>query len=218
MMNKYLEDKQRDMDMRRRHMDMRSRGMRDRAMGSPMDYGYHEPTNDYYGRSGQDNHYHHPVHNQGMISYENTRTPYDYMQHPYDQRTRMGDYRDYGNYNDYNDYYRGDYRRDYSSNEMEEKYNKDLEMWIEKLKKKDRIGMKEQQVIEHAKNMGVKFDKFDEKEFYAVYLMLVSDYKSLGVEPRTYIKMAKEWLEDDDIARKHSEKVCAYLDKIVLGE
>ena len=216
MMNRYLEDKQRDMDMRRRDMDMRSRGMRDRNMQQPMDYYPNQNMNDqHYGNMPLHDNYHHPVHNQGRISYENTRTPFDnYMQQPYDQSMYRGDY---NSYNDYNDY-RGDYRRDYSSNEMEEKYNKDLEMWIEKLKRKDRIGLKEQQVIEHAKNMGVHFDKFDEKEFYAVYLMLVSDFKSLGLEPKTYIKMAKEWLEDDDIARKHSEKVCAYLDKIVLGE
>ena len=207
MRNRYLDEKQRDMDMRRR--DMIDRNAR---MGGG--YNPFEPIGQYPESQHRDEHYghHYPSHSQGHISYENTRMPYDYR---YDMRGS-----DYGydmrrnDYNDYNDYR----RRDYGSNEMEMKYEKDLDMWIEDLKKKDRIGLPKHQVIEQAKQMGVRFENFDEKEFYAVYLMLVSDYKSIGVDAKTFIKMAKEWLEDDDIARKHSEKVCAYLDKIVLGE
>ena len=194
MRNDYLEDRRRDMLDRRSRMDSR---MNDYDMGREMD-----------------SHYGHGSMNRGNISYENMREPLDH---------RMGrDYRsDYNDYrSDYNDYARGGRRdyNDYSMDKMDKEYQEDLEYWIDKLKQKDRIGIPKRQVLDHAKQMGVKFEKYDEMEFYAVYLMLVSDYTSLGTEPKTYIRLAKEWIEDDDVKRKHSEKVCAYLYDIVLGE
>lgn len=155
------------------------------------------------------------------------------------------DYRDYGDYGDYGDYRRGR-RRDYAdgreyvdpqyydmgydrnvpsyntSGDMnsgeEKKYHEDLERWIEKLKRKDRFNQKMEDVIGQAKQMGVKFDQFTEEEFYATYLMLVSDFKTLSNEPRMYMSMAKEWLMDDDIETSPSEKLCIYFYEIVKGE
>lgn len=37
-------------------------------------------------------------------------------------------------------------------------------------------------------------------------------------DPHHYIVLAKEWLEDDDVQRRGSEKLCAYLYSIVLGK
>lgn len=122
------------------------------------------------------------------------------------------DYRDYRDYNDYNDYSDYDYAKE------DEHYHKDLEEWIQKMKRNDRFGWSKQQVLDSAKQMGVKFDEFDETEFYAIYLAMVTDYKSLGNEPRIYLTLAKEWLMDDDVAMKGSEKVCAYLYSVVKGE
>ena len=105
--------------------------------------------------------------------------------------------------------------RDYD--DMHE-YHKELEAWIHKLKAHDRFGVRKEDILHKAKEMGVQFHDFDEMEFYAVYLMLVSDFKHLSNDPHQYLSMAKEWLEDDDIKRRGSEKVCAYLYTIVLGE
>ena len=66
--------------------------------------------------------------------------------------------------------------------------------------------------------MKVKFEEFSEDEFYAVYLMMISDYPSLANEPHTYLAMAKQFLEDKDIAVSPSEKVCIYMYEIVMGE
>ena len=66
--------------------------------------------------------------------------------------------------------------------------------------------------------MKVDFDEFSEDDFYAIYLMEVSDYPSVSNDPRMYLGMAKAWLEDDDIAVDPSEKVCKYLYEIVLDE
>jgi hypothetical protein len=89
---------------------------------------------------------------------------------------------------------------------------------MHKLKKHDRFGLPKEEILKKAKEMGVKFHDFDEMEFYVVYLMMVSDFKHVANDPHYYLAMAKEWLEDDDIKRRGSEKVCAYLYTIVLGE
>ena len=101
---------------------------------------------------------------------------------------------------------------------MESDYKKDLEKWVDKLKSKDKFKLGFEQTIQQAKNHGVHFSKYTELEFYAIYLAMVSDYTFLGNEIATYIKMAKAFLEDDDMAVTPSEKVCIYMYYIVMGE
>lgn len=146
---------------------------------------------------------------------------YDYAE--YDR----GDYRrydrEYEDERDYRDYeYDREHRRDYDYDEdyaSEKKdYEKKLKEWIQKLKRKDRFGSSKEDIIRKAKSMDVKFDEFDEDEFYAVYLMMVSDYKHVANDPHHYLAMAKEWLMDNDVEMTGSDKVCAYLYTIVLGE
>ena len=127
-----------------------------------------------------------------------------YDEHMYGHHM-TNDYRDYRDYNDYTDYSKED-----------EEYKRDLHEWINKMKGKDRFGWSKEQVINSARQMNVSFDNYSEDEFYAIYLAMVTDYKSLGNEPRIYLTLAKEWLMDDDSALKGSEKVCAYLYDIVL--
>lgn len=111
---------------------------------------------------------------------------------------------------------RSDYAYDYA--ESEGKWHKDLEHWTEKLKKKDRFHIKKEDVISSAKQMGVKFDEFSEEEFYAVYLMELSDHLQAYNDFRQYVVRAKEWLMDDDIEVSPSEKLCLYYYFIVKGE
>ncbi len=114
------------------------------------------------------------------------------------------------------DYY--DYDHDYMYDRAKSEYEMDLKDWISKLKSKDRFNVSKQQILEQAKNMGAKFKEYDEDEFYAIYLAMVSDYKTIANDYNNYIKMAIDFLEDDDIAVSPSEKVCIYLYQIVLGE
>ena len=106
----------------------------------------------------------------------------------------------------------------YDGKGSENEFKEDLERWIHKLKRKDRFGMPKEEVLNHAKNMGIRFDEFSQEEFYAVYLMMVSDYKSLGNDFKAYLHLAKEWLMDDDIEVSPSEKLCVYYYEIVKGE
>jgi hypothetical protein len=74
------------------------------------------------------------------------------------------------------------------------------------------------QVANAFRKMGVSFDKYDEEEFYTIYLMHISDYPEIANDYYTYVAMAKKWLEDDDIEVSPSEKVCIYMYDIVMGE
>lgn len=132
---------------------------------------------------------------------------------------RMYDYDMRGDYRDNRYYDRRDSRdRDYAEEDMDEEYKQDLEKWISKIKKDDRFGLPKDQVIQKAKSMKVDFKDFTEEEFYAIYLMHVSDYPSVANEPHTYLAMAKAWLEDKDLKIEPSEKVCKYLYEIVMAE
>jgi hypothetical protein len=102
------------------------------------------------------------------------------------------------------------------SKEDLKEYEEDLKDWILDLKEKDHFKMSEHEVIEKAKEMGVKFHEFSELEYYAVYLMMVSDYPHTAHDPHIALIMAKEFLMDDDLEISPSEKVCKYLYEIVL--
>lgn len=109
--------------------------------------------------------------------------------------------------------------RDYAEDEEYDKeYHEDLKDWSKKLKRYDRFNMPKEQLMASAKQMGVDFEDYDEEEFYAVYLMQVSDYPTISNEPHVYLGMAKSWLEDKDIELEPSEKLCKYLYEIVLAE
>lgn len=110
--------------------------------------------------------------------------------------------------------YRMDYRGDYNdyAKEGKEQYEKDLHKWIEKLKSKEtKFKISKEQVAQHAKSMGVKFDKFTEDEFYAIYLLMTSVFKNIGVEPTIYVRMTKEFLMQEGLMIEPSELVCVLL-------
>jgi len=68
--------------------------------------------------------------------------------------------------------------------------------------------------------MGIKEKDFSFSELYTVALMLFDDYKkTLGMANLDiYIKLARDWLEDEDAELKGSEKLSAYYDNIVCAD
>lgn len=193
-------------EMRRPEM---RRGGRGRDYADYNDYGDY---NDYRGRDRDMMDSRRGVRGSGRgRDYRDYNDYNDYEDYGYNRgNDRRGDYNDYGNHDDYGE--------DYAAKGGEEEYKEDLKKWIEKMKSKDRFKVPYDKIIEQAKNMGVKFEKYSELEFYAVYLAMVTDYKTISGEYSMYLKMAKDFLEDDDAQLKESEKVCAYLYTIVLGE
>lgn len=197
----------RDRGMSDYEMDSRRSRRRDYEMDSRRDYGQDYRRNDYgdYGRNdydmrGNDGHYGMPM---GYYGRAEIMPEYDYAR-------RSSRRRDYADYDDDDDEY------DFSSGE--EDYKKELEKWSHKLKQYDRFNLNKEEVIKKAKEMQVNFDEFSEEEFYAIYLMHLSDYKNQFNDPHMYIKMAKDWLMDKDIKVSPSEKVWIYLNYIVLGK
>ena len=165
------------------------------------------------GNRGGRNDYARDRRNNNMNNSEN-----DYRRN--DRRMRGNDY-DYDDeeemmedeaYYDYADY------NDYSEEDMMKEYEEDLKKWTKKLMKKDKFKLPKKEVLKKAEEMNIEFEEFSEEEFYAIYLMLVSDYPNIADNPHTYIVMAKQFLEDDDVNVDPSEKVCKYLYEIVLNE
>ena len=125
-------------------------------------------------------------------------------------------------------YYPNMYRHieDMSGYDMHEKpYLKEHELkeWSERLlesiDEKYKDSVRKDKIFRDAEIHGIRFDKFTKDEFYVTVLMMYTDYcKTLGTANiDVYLKLAKDWLMDDDIAVKGSEKLAAYHDYIVKG-
>lgn len=185
--------------------DARGRGDYERGRQSNRDY------NDM--RGGRDGHY--PM-NEGKTYFpiEAMGTFNGYYGMPEDYR--RGGRRDYRSMD-----YRRDYGYDYESGMLEDE---DLEEWSEKLKKhleeKDKQFFSKEHIKRRAEEMGIKFDKFTFEEFMVTALMMYTDYcKTLGTANMdTYLRLAKDWLCDEDVSMKYGEKLAAYYDYIVEGD
>lgn len=186
--------------------------------------GYVDSRRDYAGRRmgtgprGRD--YGHTPFEQMQ---ERNRYDYDYEM-DYDYNDYGMDYNDYGDY-DYNDYgmdYERDYRRggrrDYGSKKLEKE---DYQEWIGKLMEevdhKDSEMFKKEKVMQKAQELGIKPDGFTMEDLYLTTIMMYTDYyKTLGnANISIYVKLAKDWLMDEDVSVKGSEKLASYYENIV---
>ena len=115
-----------------------------------------------------------------------------------------------------------DYGYDYDDGEMLS--NEDLKHWEKKLMgkmdEKDREMFGKEKVMKKAEMMGVKFEEFTPEEFYVTVLMVYTDYcKTLGsANMDLYLKLAKDWLMDEDASVKAGEKLMQYHDNIVMDD
>lgn len=138
---------------------------------------------------------------------------YDYNYYMDYDYARRGGRRDYGDY-------RYDYAGDYGENLTKE----ELEHWKKKLMQevdeKDKQFFSKEMISQKARQMGMNFDKFSEEELELTTLMMYTDYcKTLGTSNMDlYVRLAKDWLEDKDVAVKGGEKLAVYHDCIVEGE
>ena len=137
----------------------------------------------------------------------------------YDMRMnypRGGRSRDYGY--DYRRDYGMDYGHDYKLDRQ------DIEEWTKKLMhgidEKEKEMFNKEKVLNKAKEMGIKFEDFTPEEFYVTVLMVYTDYcKTLGsANIDLYLRLAKDWLMDDDVEMKHGEKLASYYDNVVMPE
>lgn len=192
----------------KRHMMMKNK-----ENGS--DYNSRE---DYRGRDYRDMNYREDYRSDYRGDYRGDyrrdyRSDYNYY-----ENGRTSDYRsqDYNRGSDYrgSDYRGGDY---HSEEQLMSMYKQDLEKWTHKLKEKDRFKLSKEEVIKKAKNMGVAFMDYTENEFYVMYLLMLSLFKSIANEPHTYLAMAKSALEDPSSSLSPSEKVQVIMYEIAMG-
>lgn len=203
-------------DMARGDMrgDYRGRQMSDRG-----DYGDMRRGDGHHYPQGQGATYY-PI--QAMGTFEGY---YGMPQEDYGRGRDYG-YPDMRAYNmsgmrDYGDYRRGDYGYIYGDF-GEVLSEKELDEWCHKLKSK--LDEREKQMFskeiisQKAKQMGKEMKDFGEKELEVVTLMLLDDYKrTLGVNPDVMIKLAFDWLNDEDAKVRGAQKLAVYFDEIVMG-
>lgn len=192
----YARNEMSNMDMRG---DYRGNRMGDMAR---RDYGYdghHYPMRG--GRAGG----YEPVEFMGYCTgYAGEKQDYGYRN--YDMRGR-----DYGYpYDDYGDY-------------GETLSEKELDHWCEKLKKQlddqEKQMFHKDMISQKAKSMGMQMKDFGEKELEVATLMVYTDYKrTIGKNPDMAIRLAYDWLTDEDVAVKGAEKLAVYYDCIVEGD
>jgi hypothetical protein len=182
------------------------------------DYGYDGHYGSHGGRTGG----YEPVEFMGYCTgYAGEKQDYGYRN--YDMRGRGRDYgypmydmrggRDYGYDYGYDDY--GDYGETLSE--------KELDHWCEKLKKQlddqEKQMFSKEMISQKAKSMGMQMKDFGEKELEVATLMVYTDYKrTIGKNPDMAIRLAYDWLTDDDVAVKGAEKLAVYYFCIVEGE
>ena len=194
-----------------------------------MDMGYEMDYASRYGNREYDSTYDYPHYSEsdyarGRRDYEPNR---EYDRH-YDYPYMMGDYartgrnreRDYARGRG-RDYGRGSYYGFYDGDYLEDE---DLMEWSKELMKeveeKDKAFFSKENMQRKAEEMGIKFDKFSFPEFYTTTLMMYTDYHTtLGTgNMEVYLKLAKDWLCDEDAELQYGEKLSAYYESIVEGE
>lgn len=115
--------------------------------------------------------------------------------------------------------YRG--RRDYAEGRKLDP--RELAEWHKKLMSKvpdsSKEMLSEEKIMKKAKENGVKMDKFSEDEFLVTVVMMYTDYWETAGRGNLdmYVKLAEDFLCDEDSALKGGEKLAAYYENVVMA-
>lgn len=202
-------------DMRR---DMNYTGGRGGyPMGAP-DYNYDMSNQGYDGHypQGQGSTYY-PIEAMGVFNGYYGMPEQDYARggrrdYGYDMRYDM---RGYHNNMDYGYDFAGDFGERLTKTELEH-WDKKL---LKKIPERDKNFFTKENIVSRAKSMGVQMNDFNEEELFTTVLMMYTDYcDSVGQSYDMYVKLAKNFLEDDDTSVSGGLKLAVYYDCIVEGE
>lgn len=187
--------------------DMASNGQYSRQQGDRnyggQDYARGGGSNQYSGQSGRDyygdmNYY--PIRRMGT---------FDYSTYGSDEMYDMRDGRDYN--------YDMRYSRDYG-NEEYKLTPSEIRKWDKELKRNG-ASMSVEQVHQIAQQQGIRFDEFSPELLTAVANMIESDYgDTIKADPMMYVKLAKDFLCDEDFDGTPEEKAYLYYTVIVNKE
>lgn len=118
--------------------------------------------------------------------------------------------RDYGY--DYGYDYGGDYGEALSSEELQKWQHK----LMEQLDEREKQMFRKEAIIPKFKQMGIEMKDFNEEELYTIALAKYTDHKqSIGQNPDLAIKLARDFMIDQDSNTKGSERVAIYYDTFV---
>lgn len=122
------------------------------------------------------------------------------------------DYRQNGM--DYHNYPMNDYGGGYLNRDELHAWKR---MLCDELEKGECEMFSDDKILKRAKENGIRFENFTEDEFIVAVLMMYTDYgKTLGkANIDTYVKMANDFLCDEDAGVKYGEKLTAYFDHVV---
>lgn len=212
-----MEDRRRDMARRGRGRDraMNDRARRDRARGGRgrdremEDMRMNDRARSGGSRGGRDGR--NPYGSRGGYVRDRAGRQWsvrrDYDDYDYDDF----DYEDFADYDDYDE-------EDFGGEMLSDR---ELMDWSKKLLKEVDKGFQDyfslKNIEKKAKDMNVEFEDFSFEEFYTTVLMMFTDYhKTLGTSNMDiYLRIAKDWLCDEDAGVQYGEKLAAYYDNIV---
>lgn len=195
---------------RTRDMRMRDRRMRDRASrrSRRMDMGFsgRYADREHSSRYGTPMYSEHDHTEYGMGSKSNRQYDrnYNYPMMHYDYTYDYRGRRDYG-------------ESEYLSDEDLMDWSRDL---LEYIEQKDRPMYTRDNITKRAREMGIEFRDFSEDELVVTTLMMVTDYgKTLGTSNLdTMIRLACDWLKDEDSELQYGEKLAAYYEYVIDPE
>lgn len=176
------------------------------------DMNYDMRGGDYRGEMGDGHHYpqgsmggqtYYPIEAMGRFNgyWGMPQEDYGYP----DMRGR----RDYG-YDYGYDY--GDYGETLSTEELH-KWQKKL---MEQLDEREKQMFRKEAIIPKFKQMGIEMKDFNEEELYTITLAKYTDHKhSIGQNPDLAIKLARDFMVDEDSNTKGSERTAIYYDTFV---
>ena len=189
--------------------------------GRRSDYGYERmgdmARNRQYGGSNNDRFY--PMYDfaEGGNYNQSNRQSNDYygnMNYYPVRRKGTFDYNTYGSDFDY-DMARG---RDYAENEFKLTPT-EIRKWEKELKKNGGSAFTVDQIMQVAQQHGIRFDEFTPELLTVIANMMYSDYKdTVKGDISMYVKLAKDFLCDEDFDGEPEEKAYLYYNAIVNKE
>ena len=202
-------------DMARRRDPRTGRYMKDRGDYNYMgDYHYEGdyPMRDYREHTGR----------HGSMDYAR-RSSSDYSMGYKPSRKYYGYYGDTPFYTSEVRDFRGDYNYygDYGEETMTEEELCDwYDELVEELEPSEKEMFAMDKIEKRAEEMGIKFREFSPEALAVVTVMLYDDYKdTLGKgNLDLFIKLAKDWMEDNDAELNGEEKLTAYRDSVVMPD
>ena len=187
-----------------RHGDYAYNDMRGSDYGDMrMRDGHHYPEHQQMGMGGQT---YYPIEAMGRFNGYWGMPQEDYGAN-YRYGGGMGGRMDYGY-----DYGYGDYGETLSEQELES-WNKRL---MEQLDEREKQMFRKEAIIPKFKQMGIEMKDFNEEELYTITLAQYTDHKqSIGQNPDLAIRLARDFMVDQDSNTKGSERVAIYYDTFV---